>query len=343
MRYISYKRLSDIVASGVKPYRGTTNRYPIQSRTHNTKCFYVDKEGDDTIFRITYGNTYNEHPVTKEQYAEAYAKGLKHYNEISWRPADAPDRFVRYELTPRELCVVRPDNSVEFTAHHYGQGDNTIMSNWTNGWFYRSSRHGGMVYRHSHRDGYFHPIFKGLRLNCDTMESMTPYQASGYRVMRKTAKEFLKQYKDFYTISHAMMKSMRPEDFFGVAEDLIKELGIGKNSWGGLEINSAKLHKEAQARLHTAPLDSAVLYCMAHDINRTIRRVAHHMDSTQWNPYGEYELVAVFDTMKRKLNTEIYRNNHEVMKVVDYERGRPYPASEWGVTIKVDGKEVEQY
>ena len=46
MRYVSYERLSNIVASGVKPFRGTTNRYPIGSRQQNTKCFYVDKEGD---------------------------------------------------------------------------------------------------------------------------------------------------------------------------------------------------------------------------------------------------------------------------------------------------------
>lgn len=343
MQYISYERLTRITQD-TKPFRGTTNRFPIGSRSQNTKCFYVETENDSIVYNITYGYIYKEFPVTREQYAENCALGKNDYHEISWRPADAPDRFVRYERTPRVILTVRPDNSVEFNASYYGQGENTVMTSWTRGWFYRSSRHGGMVYMHRGENGdTFHPIFKGLRLNCDTMQTMTPYQISGRRVMRKTAKEFLKQYVDFYTITNAMMKSMRPEDFLDVGADLVKELGITNNSWGGLEIDSAILHKEAQARLHTAPLDAAVLYCMAHDINRTLRRVSHRIDSNQWNPYGEYELPNLFDTMKRKLNTEIYRNNDSVMKMVEYEQGKPYPASEWGVTITVDGKEVEQY
>ena len=67
------------------------------------------------------------------------------------------------------------------------------------------------------------------------------------------------------------------------------------------------------------------------------------MGKYSWATSGEYDLVALFDTMKRKLNKEIYRNNDSVMKEVEYEMGKRYPASEWGVTITVDGKEVEQY
>ena len=343
MSYLSYDRLTRITKE-VKPYRGSTNRYPIGSRTQNNKCFYVEKEGDDIVYKITYGNNYKEHPVTKEQYAEAYALGLKHYSEIGWRDPSDVNRFVRYELIPREMLIVRPDNTLEFVGNGYGQGDNMILSSWTRGWVCRSSRHGGMIYR-QRWDGneIFHPVFKGLKLDAETMQAITPYQVTGRRVMRKTAKEFLKQYADFYKISHAMMKSMRPEDFFSVAEDLVKELGIQKNSWGGLQIDSGKLHLEAQARLHTAPMDSAVLYCLAHDINRTSSRVAHHMGLSNWKPHGDYELMTIYDTMKRKLNKEIYRNNDTVMKLVEYERGKPYPASEWGVTITVNGEEVEQY
>jgi len=32
-----------------------------------------------------------------------------------------------------------------------------------------------------------------------------------------------------------------------------------------------------------------------------------------------------------------------VMKPVEYTMGKRFPQSEWGLTITVDGKEVEQY
>ena len=342
MKYVNYERLTGITQR-IKPFRGTDNRYPIGSRAQSYKCFYVEKEGNDTIYKLCYGHTHIEHQRTKEDYDKAIASGSTNVHQIQWREDDDPLKYVTYERVPRVLAIVRPDNSFEFVANYYGQGDNMIMSNWCDGFLSRSSRHGGMIYSQWRNDNVFHPIFKGLRVNCDTMQAMTPYQISGYRVMRKVAKEFLKQYVDFYKVAEAMMKCMRAEDFLDMGVELAKELGVKDNSWGGLEIHSSKLHLEAQARLHTAPMDSAVLYCMAHDLNATNRRIAYHMGKYPWATSGEYDLVALFDTMKRKLNKEIYRNNDSVMKEVEYEMGKRYPASEWGVTITVDGKEVEQY
>lgn len=340
MYYISYNRLTDVTKT-VKPYRGSTNRYPISSRTHNNKCFYAEKEGDDTVYKITYGMTYREYPVTKEEYLNSQVTGVGGYQEISWRPDDAPDKYVRYERQPRELGIVRPDNSFEFTGQHFYQGENMIMSSWSRGYFHRSSRHGGMVYS-GFREEVFHPIFRGLKVNCDTMQALTPYELKGKRVMRKVAKDFLKQYVDFYKVSEAMMKSMRLEDFIGIGEDLAKELGITKSSWGSYEVDSEFLHHEAQARLHTAPMDSAVLYCMAHNIYHMAHRVAFNGQNSYYTRQ-DVDLLAVYQTMKNRLNREIYRNNPQVFKEVEYESGKKYPASEWGVTVLVDGKEVEQF
>ena len=55
------------------------------------------------------------------------------------------------------------------------------------------------------------------------------------------------------------------------------------------------------------------------------------------------ELESIFINLKRKLNTELYRKNPTVMKQIEYEMGSLYPASQWGIDIYVDGKEVEQY
>jgi len=342
MQYINYKRLTEITKT-VKPYRGSTNRFPISYRVHNTKCFYVEKEGDDTIYRITYGYGSKEFGVTKEEYINAEAQGIKNYHDITWREETDPMRYIRYETHPREIGIVRPDNSFEFTASYYGQGDNTIMSAWSHGYFCRSSRHGGMIYN-NYRNEVFHPIYKGMRVDCDTMQALTPYQVTGQRVMRKVAKDFLKQYVDFYKISDVMMKSMRSEDFIDMAYDILEELGATKDHDGwGVSINTSNLHSEAQNRLSTAPLDSAMLYCVAHDVMNVRRRISYHKSTNNYYSSNPLNLESVYDAMRRKLNKEIFRNNPSVLKPIDYEMGKRYPASDWGVTITVDGKEVEQY
>jgi hypothetical protein len=252
-------------------------------------------------------------------------------------------RYIRYETHPREIGIVRPDNSFEFTASYYGQGDNTIMSAWSHGYFCRSSRHGGMIYN-NYRNEVFHPIYKGMRVDCDTMQALTPYQVTGQRVMRKVAKDFLKQYVDFYKISDVMMKSMRSEDFIDMAYDILEELGATKDHDGwGVSINTSNLHSEAQNRLSTAPLDSAMLYCVAHDVMNVRRRISYHKSTNNYYSSNPLNLESVYDAMRRKLNKEIFRNNPSVLKPIDYEMGKHYPASDWGVTITVDGKEVEQY
>lgn len=341
MQYINYARL-DKISKTVKPYRGSTNRFPIGSRTQNTKVFYVEEENGERVFKICYQFKHNEIPVSKEEYIANSSSGG--YQDCSYRDADAPNRYVRYNTVPRDLGIVRPDNTFEFTGEYYGQGDNTIMSAWCNGYFFRSSRHGGMVYKTYRGEGthLFHPIFKGMRVDCDTMQTTTPYQVTGRRVMRKVAKDFLKQYTDFYKVSEAMMKSMSYDDFAGIGVDLMKELDIPKTSWGSYEIDSGELHRIAQERLHNSPLDSAVLYCMAHNIMEFARRVSYHGQNSYYTRTA-IELPNLYDTMKRKLNSEIYRNNPEVMKPIEYVAGEMYPASEWGVTITVDGKEVQQY
>lgn len=340
MQYINYARL-DKISKTVKPYRGSTNRFPIGSRAQNTKVFYVEEENGERVFKICYNFKYIEHPVTKEEFIANGGSGG--YADCSYRDDDAPNRYVRYQTIPRDLGIVRPDNTFEFTGSYYGQGDNTIMSAWSNGFFFRSSRHGGMVYKERRTAGdLFHPIYKGMRIDCNTMESVVPYQVTGRRVMRKVAKDFLKQYTDFYKISDAMMKSMSYDDFVGVGADLMKELDIPKTSWGSYNIDSEQMHKIAQERLHNSPLDSAVLYCMAHNIMEFARRVSYHGQNSYYTRH-DIELPNLYDTMKRKLNAEIYRNNPEVMKPIEYVAGEMYPASEWGVTITVDGKEVQQY
>jgi len=340
MKALEWNRLTDITVKE-KPYRGTTNRFPIGKRSQNTKCFYVEERGGEKVYVIAYGLRYKEHYHTKEEYEANTSKIICR----DW-DADESTRYVSYTTQPRELGIVRSDNTFEFTNAGYGQGDNQILSSWSYGWFYRSSRHGGMVYKHhSNGEARFHPIFKGMRINCDTMMPAkgSEYKVTGKRVSRKDASEFLKRYSDFYTINEVMFKTMEMDNFIETAIDVANECGISFDTWGLSQGDIDKLVEFANKSLNSAPLDSCSAFALAYNIQDTYARVRHKQHKGSYYFNRELDLETLFSNIKRRLNKELYKANPSVMKPIEYEAGKYYPPSEWGVEITVDGKEVEQY
>jgi hypothetical protein len=339
MLALSWNRLTGITETQ-KPYRGTTNRYPIGSRTQNTKNFYVDEINGEKVYRITYGIHHIEHFVTKEVYE---ADTDKHH-ERTWE-TDEAKRYCFYEPVPNQLGVVRSDNTFEFTsAHGYGQGHNSVISSWSQGFFYTSSRHGGMVYRDNSR-GIFHPIFKGMRIQIDTMQPHKDsiYKAVGKRVNRKEGKEFLKRYEDFYKINEVMLKAMDYKSYMETACDVVNSLEIPTSDWGLHDSQRKKLITYAESCINSAPLDAGVSFALAYDIKDTWSRVRAFTGAGNSYYSREIELESIFINLKRKLNNALYRENPTVMNLIEYEMGSLYPASQWGIDIYVNGKEVEQY
>ena len=151
MRYLNYERLKEITKIA-SPYRGSTNRYPIGKRTQNNKYFLEEKEGDEIIYRIIYGNSWTTTEITKEEYIVAKNNNDPDvYEQEDWNSKDKIYR--RYKRKPNELGIVRPDNTFEFTkslANGYGQGDKQILSGWSAGYLYSSSRQGGMEIGRAH-------------------------------------------------------------------------------------------------------------------------------------------------------------------------------------------------
>jgi hypothetical protein len=339
MLALSWNRLTGITETQ-KPYRGTTNRYPIGSRTQNTKNFYVDEINGEKVYRITYGTHHIEHFVTKE----VYDSDTEKYHERTWE-TDEAKRYCFYEPVPNQLGVVRSDNTFEFTSKHgYGQGHNSVISSWSQGYFYTSSRHGGMVYRDNSR-GIFHPIFKGMRIQIDTMQPHKDsiYKAVGKRVNRKEGKEFLKRYEDFYKINEVMLKAMDYKAYMETAHDVVNSLEITTDKWGLYGEDCKKLITYAESCINSAPLDAGVAFALAYDIKDVWSRVRAFTGAGSSYYSREVELESIFINLKRKLNNELYRKNPTVMNLIEYEMGSLYPASQWGIDIYVDGKEVEQY
>lgn len=344
MQALNYTRLNSI-SNSVSPYRGSLNRFPIGSRRQNTKYFLVQDEDGQRVFDIVHGQNWKHITLTKAEYDECAKQGLTKLH--NYQQSDGAWEYYRYEVYPNILGVVRPDNTFEFTGTSYGQGDRGILSTYGHGELSTESRRGGMIWMGSQRGKLRNdktrgaiPIYKGLRVDCDTMQPTKPITVIGRKVDRKVGKDLLAGYKDFYAITEVMTKAMDYEVFVKtMAEVLNEHMG---------EINSntdwSEFAGKGKEIIHTAPLDAAMLYIYAWDVGSMRWNVRRYVDQniTRYSAHEDTPHT-MFLNLKRKLNKEIYKQNDKVFKKVEYVNGEMYPPSEWGYTIMVDGQEVEQY
>lgn len=344
MRYLSYKRL-DSISHSVSPYRGTHNRFPIGLRRENTKYFVVGDDNGKRVFNIVYGKNWKQVSTTKKEHDELAKQDASAAH--AYEQPDGSIQYCRYEVTPNVIGVVRPDNTFEFTADRYGNGDRSILTGWASGWFSTDSRRGGMVWGSrgvvcgSGNRKLIMPIYKGLRIDCETDMPTKPITVIGRKVDRMAGKALLAGYKDFYATVEVMTKAMNHDMFIRTMAEVLAEHEIDFDS--AYTEEAAGICK-AQALINSAPLDAAMLYMWAWDICRTrwdLRQFIHSK-GTNFPAYDD-EPHAMFINLKRKLNKELYKANEAVFKKVEYTDREMYPPSEWGYTVMVDGVEVQQY
>ena len=132
MTRLTYKSLQHITNTQ-KPYRGT-NRYPMDARTNNANCFTLETdEAGNIYYRVFKGHSWNTEAITKEYY-----ESMKNVQGADVHQKDPSQTWIEheyYKITTKrlELCVVRPDNTVELTRNHLSQGENMKLTDWTNG------------------------------------------------------------------------------------------------------------------------------------------------------------------------------------------------------------------
>ena len=317
---LSYARLKRISLSE-KPYRGSTNRFPIMGRRQNTKYFLAEEENGETIFRVMYGWIYSQQLVTPEEAVE-YKKNGKNLYHDSTKGQD-----YLWVHKPQEMGVVRSDNTFEFTSGSYAQGGRKFLSDVSYGYFRNDSRRGGMVFRGR---GGFYPIHHGMRVDIKTMKPTKDITIIGKVVNRKASKKLMANHKDFFTVTETMCKAMTLESWLDTAKTIYLEHEI-----------EHKLPEEilvfAESLKDTAPLDALVLY--AFGVNSDFRWRIKNPSS--WHHHKD--AIDTFNAMKARLCKQIYKENKDTFKTVTYEMGKVYPPSAWGYTLMVDGVEVKQY
>jgi hypothetical protein len=349
MLAINYARLERITQTE-KPFRGNVNRYPIGQRKHNTKCFYRRYEGEQVVFDITYGYKYERNQLTKEEYdALALAGADNIHKQGKWDSktgmlSETDFDYWSSNNHPNVLGTVRPDDTFEFTADTYHQGERQVMSTWTRGYFVNDSRRGGLIYReYVGGAGDLIPIWHGMRVDCETMKPTQDYQVFTKQVDRKVSKQLMAPYKDFYQTAEVMLKAMDWTTFIQVCGDIHKqykeETGHDNdhkafNSYGAI----AERVKDA------SPIDAAILFMMQMDIGQvrwdTVNYLRNNAIRTSRGHESPEEL---FVNMKRGINKFLYRAHQETFKRVEQEKGKKFPAGDWGVDVIVDGEKKVQY
>ena len=189
MQGLNYTRLNSI-SNSVSPYRGSVNRFPIASRRHNTKYFLVREEEGQRVFDIVHGQRWKHVTLTKAEHDNLAKEGSTKLR--SYQHGDGTWEYYTYEVSPNILGVVRPDNTFEFTGDNYGQGDRGILSTYGHGELSTNSRMGGMVWTgrlHGNGERGAYQIYKGMRVNCESMQPTKPITVVGRKVDRKVGKD----------------------------------------------------------------------------------------------------------------------------------------------------------
>ena len=343
MQGLNYTRLNSI-SNSISPYRGSLNRFPIGNRRQNTKYFLVRDEDGQRVFDIVHGSNWKHIPLTKEEHDECAKLGMPRLHAFQEHITNKWE-YYRYEVYPNILGVVRPDNTFEFTADKYGQGDRGILSTYGHGELSTNSRMGGMIWTgrlHGNGERGAFPIYKGMRVHCETMRPIKPITVVGRKVDRKVGKDLLAGYADFYAITEVMTKAMDYEVFAKTMVEVLSE-HIGESNLGSM-LNWTVCADKAKTLIDDAPLDAAMLYIYGWDVGSMRWNIRRFMD-TSYGRYSAYEDTPhdMFINLKRRLNKEIYKQNDKVFKKVEYTDCEMYPPSEWDYTIMVDGVEVTQY
>lgn len=339
MQGLNYVRLNGI-SNSVSPYRGSVNRFPIASRRHNTKYFLVREEEGQRVFDIVHGQRWKHVTLTKAEHDNLAKEGSTKLR--SYQHGDGTWEYYTYEVSPNILGVVRPDNTFEFTSNSYGQGDRGILSAYGHGELSTNSRMGGMVWTgrlHGNGERGAYPIYYGMRVNCESMQPNKPITVIGRKVDRKVGKDLLAGYASFYATTEVMTKAMDYEVFVRTMGDVMND-----HMGGDIAQDHTVYSAKAEALIHTAPLDAAMLYMMGWDIGSMRWNLRRFLD-TNFSRYSAHEDTphTMFLNLKRRLNKEIYKAHEQVFKKVEYVNGEMYPPSEWGYTVMVDGVEVKQY
>lgn len=371
--YLEYARLKEITETQ-KPYRKTTNRYPLSYRNHTGKCFFVEQGADgQPEYHIAYQHYWKTKYIT-----EAEANEIREKN--GWVGTEdavtsngetiEPTRYYTYEKIWNIIGVVRADNTFEFTQDYslhqgtryfltmmFGKGKEQDVSH---AHVTSSIRHGGVCYFENKVCGYHDdhptwakykasmviPLFQGQKIDLGSNRSVLNYQVQLPTVDRKRSKAVMEKYQDNLKLTNAMFKTMSSEVFCSELEEVFTEI-YGEEGcpdrpqWPSYAVTDRAL-SWAREQMDTDFFKSVYAYMMgwrlgnAWYIGRGKEAVSYSRHSDSYHPNSYYHQVIT------KLKREMQKA-HDTFTYKTLEQNEAYPSNAWGVKVIVDGSEVKVY
>lgn len=338
LRYEWLKKITE----NVKPYRGTTDKYPFSDRKHNYKYFVPVEVNGEVEYHVGYYHKWYTDDMTGDEFNAKKdsmdKKELKQWHEKSeWddnaRTYQKTGTYERNFKNPKVDLIVRSDNTVEIVTDSFHQGMRMIFSaySYSRGVFQSSVNHGGIIYTWTELGvTKTIPIFKGMRFNMDTKEihPSAQYIAKYRTVDRKLSKEAMSIYQDKLNGAFAFITCMDKESFKEDIDSVTGELiPDNRNSyyWGSQSQNKAE--KLADSIFFEKPVEAIYLYMKSFHVGYYLSSLAHPSD---W--------VRVF---KKKFARYIHEK-HETFSKEYLTHLENFKSSQWNIDVTVNGKMVER-
>jgi hypothetical protein len=337
MSKLDFKNLASKVRS-IDPYRGSM-RYPMENRSNRQNIFELVETDEGVEFHVSHGYRYEQKPISKARFemldgvrgARVYKKEHDH------------EQFEYYttDVSPRVLCVVRSDNTLEYVTNSFYQGDNMKMTDWMGGYQYDSYRMSGTAYSSLYGSNsnarMNHPIFKGLRIDEDHNPVGQNVQVFRRTVNRKRSKDLMASYKEKFKSPDAMLKCMDTDTMIVSIKDILEEHFGGDND---RYMSTAECFAIAE-RMFTegSNFDGVILHGFAQGIQGFNKwGIDNYQSSSNRGYYRMIEpknvVPRLIACMAKKLYKEYKPFDEEE---VDFKRVSP---CQWGIRVVVDGKEI---
>jgi len=315
IQYINFKNLEYISRS--KPFRGSDNAWPLGDRRYSARHFRKEEDGS---FSIWYLNREVSDGLSKDTLAEE----RKQYAS-------------RYES--QKLGIVRSDNSFEF-INSSGQGENMMLREALRGGLGYNVNKGGLVF---HRGQHIHPVFRGLRIDCDSGESRTDYKLFQSVVKRKEAHQYMKQFNEFKTIAPVMLNSMDAAGIIQVYDDMYE---IHRDSFKDLN------GKYVMQLIHEGKyVDALCLFSMIenhlweirhgvkfrHEAREEGLAVPNHLNNIP-SRFKERTMRV----LQTKFRDTAVSTQQDLFELRELQAGRELPESKWDLLITVNGMPMKR-
>jgi hypothetical protein len=341
---LSYERLEHI-ANTNKPYRGTTNEFPLTKRAHSYKRFFKETDAKgEPFFRIIYGYKYIDRYIDKAEYDAKQAEGL--YVRVETQ-ADNSVKYIVWDRHWDEIGIVRKDNTFELTATNLHQGTRYFISAMFNKYqceVLSSVRHGGAIYKEW--TGTWNnptvtkviPLFKGQRINLDTNNSVLDYEVHLSKVNRTRTKQIMAEYVEAIKFNEVMFKTMTEDSFISSLKEVYAEAITEGERWRSSQA-VARMLEYATEHVKVDMFKSICATMMA----SSYRLWSYGSDNNN-SYFGQmdYSPHVYYTQALKKIDRQL-KIGANALDAIVYKANEAYPSNTWDITVLHNGNTVRQY